>query len=304
MSQPHDYQDPALIPNNAVAGPQDALGIQSIPYLFLSCLTHLRNRATEEELNARYRDNTGEPDDGRAHLSKLERRFEGHFPIEPHLTYLDLGSGGGELALALAERGVREVTGVDFMPRNIELAKARAALSAAGGQVNFICRDLREWVPEKKFDVLLSIDVLEHIDDPGTFLKKMADFVTPRGIAVLAFGPLFHSPFGDHMWDFFRVQIPWRGLLFSESVMLRLRRECFRPTDPAARYQDIAGGLNLMRYSEFLDHVAAAGWRFDYLAVNTFLPRAVRAVADVLTRNPSVRNYFAHNVYAVLRRGA
>jgi hypothetical protein len=86
--------------------------------------------------------------------------------------------------------------------------------------------------------------------------------------------------------------------------MLRLRRECFRPTDPATRYQDIAGGLNLMRYSEFVDHVAAAGWSFDYLAVNTFLPRRVRALADVLTSSRFVRNYFAHNVYAVLRRGA
>jgi SAM-dependent methyltransferase len=304
MSQPRDYQDPELIPNDAVAGPQDALGIQNIPYLFLSCLAHRRNRATEEDLNARYKENADTPDLGRAQLSKLERRFEGHFPIKPDLTYLDLGCGGGELAVALAERGVREVTGVDFLPRHIELAKARAALSVAGEQVNFLCRDLREWVPQKKFDVLLSIDVLEHIDDPGTFLKKIADFVTPDGIAVLAFGPLFHSPFGDHMWDFFRVQIPWRGLLFSESVMLRLRRECFRPTDPATRYQDIAGGLNLMRYSEFLDHVAAAGWRFDYLAVNTFLPRRVRALVDALTPSRFVRDYFAHNVYAVLRRGA
>ena len=288
--------------SSEIAKSHPALGIQAVPYLFLSLLTHARNRATEEELNARFGSDAGTPDDGRAKLRKLERRFEGHFPIEKDLSYLDLGCGSGDLSMALAERGVAQVTGIDFIPRNIERAKARAAMSGVAERVSFVCRDLREWVPEKKFDVLLSIDVLEHIDNPGAFLKKIADFVSYEGVAVLAFGPLFHSPFGDHMWDFFRVQIPWRGLLFSESLILRLRRECFRPTDPAMRYRDIVGGLNLMRYSEFLQHVAAAGWHFDYLAMNTFLPKIVRPLSDALTRYPFLGNYFAHNVYAILRR--
>jgi len=77
--------------------------------------------------------------------------------------------------------------------------------------VRFIRRDLRAWVPDEKYDALLSFDALEHIEDPEAFLRKMTEFVVPGGVAVLAFGPLFHSPFGDHMLDFFRLQIPWRG---------------------------------------------------------------------------------------------
>lgn len=175
-----------------------------------------------------------------------------------------------------------------------------------GPGVQFICRDLREWAPEQKFDVLLSFDALEHIENPEGFLRKMTDFIAPGGIAVLAFGPLFHSPYGDHMRDFYQPQIPWRGIVFSEQAMLRVRSECFRPGDAVNSYHEVAGGLNLMRYSEFLKHVRDTGWRFDYLAVNTFLKRLppLRFISDLVMRIPGVRDYFVHNVYAVLRRAA
>jgi hypothetical protein len=108
------------------------------------------------------------------------------------------------------------------------------------------------------------------------------------------------------MWDFFRLQIPWRGVLFSEQAVLRVRREYFRSSDQVKRYREIAGGLNLMRYSEFLTYVRVAGWEFDYLAVNTFLKRLppIRFISDIVMSLPVVRDYFAHNVYAVLRRAA
>jgi len=49
--------------------------------------------------------------------------------------------------------------------------------------------------------------------------------------------------------------------------------------------------------------VQAAGWAFEYLAVNTFFRRLppLRLVSDALMRIPRVRDYFVHNVYAVLR---
>jgi hypothetical protein len=132
----------------------------------------------------------------------------------------------------------------------------------------------------------------------------MADFVTPDGVAVVGFGPLFHSPFGDHMSAFFRAQIPWRGILFSEKAMLKIRRECYRPGDAAEHYQDIVGGLNLMRYSEFLAHVRDAGWEFTYLALNPRLKHqpVLRHVSAAVTRIPGLRDYFVFSVYAIMRR--
>lgn len=278
-----------------------------LDYYLLRGIAHRRNLATEAQLDRAF----GQVSETAfaAELPKFRKlidRFEGHLPLRPGLRYLDLGCGTGELSIAFARLGGSTVTGVDFLPRSIERARTLARRMGVDGQVRFICQDVHDWFPpaDERYDVLLSFDALEHIDDPRRFLAKMADLVAPGGCAVLAFGPLFHSPFGDHMWDFFRLQIPWRGVLFPEQAMLRVRRECFRPTDPARRYQEIAGGLNLMRYSDFLGDVAATGWEFDFLAVNTFLRRQplLRAVSERLMRSPLLRDYFAHNVYAVLRR--
>jgi SAM-dependent methyltransferase len=280
---------------------------ETLDYLFLRSLAHRRNLATEEQLDLLFsRTSARAIEEAMPKLRKFVDRFEGHLPIQPGLHYLDMGCGSGELTLALARLGIKRITGVDFLPRNIDRAQALGRSTGASRDVRFICQDLRAWVPEEKYDVLLSFDAFEHIDDPGMFLRKMADFLAPGGIAVVAFGPLFHSPFGDHMWDFFRLQIPWRGVLFSEKALLRVRRECFRPTDPASSYREIAGGLNLMRYSGFLRHAADTGWEFDYLAVNTFLNRLppLRFISNAVMRIPSMRDYFVHNVYAVLRRAA
>jgi len=277
----------------------------NLDYYILRRLAHCRNRASEADLDglARQVNRTSlEREIGK--LGKVIRRFEGRFPVDPALRYLDMGCGNGGLSLALARLGVRWITGVDYLPRNIERAQAYSALVGAGEGVRFVCRDLRTWVPEEKYDVLLSFDALEHIDHPREFLRKMGEFIAPNGVAVLSFGPLFHSPFGDHMWDFFAFQIPWRGLLFSEQAVLRVRRECFRPTDPAARYCEIAGGLNQMRYSEFLSYVRDTGWEFSYLGVNTFLSRPLRRLSDTLLRIPVARDLLVHNVYTVLRRAA
>jgi SAM-dependent methyltransferase len=275
----------------------------TLDYLVLRGLAHKRNLATEEQLDALFGRASANAA-GEAKLRKLVDRFEGHLPLDPGLRYLDMGCGTGELTIALAKSGARRVTGVDSLPRNIDRARACAEQAGAGEDVQFVCRDLYAWVPEEKYDVLLSFDAFEHIDDPEAFLRKMSEFIAPGGIAVLAFGPLFHSPFGDHMQDFFRLQIPWRGLLFVERAVLRVRRECFRPTDPVDRYREIAGGLNLMRYSDFLRYVGDAGWQFDFLAVNTFSRRLppLRLFSELVTRVPALRDYFVHNVYAVLRR--
>src|SRR5262245_1148254 len=226
----------------------------TLDYFILRALANCRNLATEEELEGAFNEEAASSDGADPKFQKLVERFEGHLPLDPSLRYLDLGCGSGELTLAFARRGVRRITGVDFLPRNIERARACALGSGAGEGVEFVCSDLRLWTPDERYDVLLSFDALEHIDAPAAFLRQMADFIAPGGVAVLAVGPLVHSPFGDHMWDFFRLQIPWRGLLFSEEAVLRVRRECFRPTDPARSYREVAGGLNLIRYSEFLKH--------------------------------------------------
>jgi SAM-dependent methyltransferase len=280
---------------------------EKLDYMILRMIAHRRNIATEENLNMQAKQQyLRSADDGVTHLRKHIERFDGLFPISPNLRYLDMGCGAGELTIGLAKLGCKHITGIDFVPRNIAACESHARQIGADSAVRFICADMNNWAPLEKYDVLLSFEAFEHIDNPKGFLRKMADFMAPDGVAILGFGPLFHSPVGDHMSSFFRIQIPWRGVLFSEKAVLRVRRECFRPTDAAERYKDIVGGLNLMRYSEFLTYVRETGWHFTHLALNPPLKRLppLHHISSVLTRIPVIRDYCVFSVYAILRRSA
>lgn len=276
---------------------------QAIDYHLLRRLAHSRNKATEAELEAQYFSPLDEPQAAEQKMAKILRRFQGHLPVDAGLSYLDMGCGTGELTVGFARLGVRCITGVDFLARSIAVAKRNARLAGVEDRVTFVCADLHEWRPPGKFDVLLSFDALEHVHDPAAFLARMADFLEPGGMAVLSFGPLFHSPFGDHMGEFFRWQVPWRGVLFNEQSLMRVRREFYRPTDPARRYREIAGGLNLIRYSRFLRDLRATGWKAAFLRVNAFCEGGVAdALCRAAGRIPLLNDYLIHNVYTVLER--
>lgn len=280
---------------------------EKLDYLILRMMAHRRNIATEDEMDMRAnREPRRSADDGVTAVRQHIERFDGLFPISPTLHYLDMGCGRGELTIGLAMLGCTHITGIDLVPRNIAACQAFARQQGVENAVQFICADMSRWTPRKKYDVLLSFDAFEHIANPGQFLGRMADFIVPEGVAILGFGPLFHSPFGDHMSECFRLQIPWRGVLFSEKAMLRVRRECYRPTDPAERYEEIVGGLNLMRYSEFVRYVREAGWKFSYLALNPRLKRVLplHYVSSVVTQVPVIQDYCVFSVYAILRRCA
>jgi 2-polyprenyl-3-methyl-5-hydroxy-6-metoxy-1,4-benzoquinol methylase len=162
----------------------------SLDYFILRSLAHSRKLATEEQLDARYSQVSAKSllEEEMPKFRKLIGRFEGHLPVDPGLRYLDMGCGTGELTIAFAKLEVRRITGVDFLPRYIERARAYTRKLDMEQGVQFICRDLHEWVPEEKFDVLFSFDAFEHIDDPA-FPRMTTDCVAPGGIAVLAFGP-------------------------------------------------------------------------------------------------------------------
>jgi 2-polyprenyl-3-methyl-5-hydroxy-6-metoxy-1,4-benzoquinol methylase len=276
----------------------------TLDYWMLRPFTHRRNLATEEDMDVRLPQTTIDLDAAILRIQKLQTRLRGRFPIEPKFRYLDVGCGPGDIALGLARLGAMHVTGVDIVSRCISTANANTARLQLQGQVEFLHRDIHHWSPTDRYDVVLSHEALEHIREPEAFLQHLKRFVRPNGIAVLAFGPLFHSPVGDHMDGFFRVPIPWRGALFSEKAILRLRRKQFRPTDKSSVYQEITGGLNLLRYSEFLRYTADAGWKIDFLEINPQLRRIspLYWLSNALCRIPVIQDYFASSIYTILRR--
>jgi 2-polyprenyl-6-hydroxyphenyl methylase / 3-demethylubiquinone-9 3-methyltransferase len=110
----------------------------------------------------------------------------GRSPDDPMLLrglrVLDIGCGGGILAEAVARRGA-QVLGIDVTPRNLLIAREHAA--AAGLSIEY--REVAlEHLEEPPFDLVLNMEVIEHVIDPESFLQQCLARVRPGGHLVLA----------------------------------------------------------------------------------------------------------------------
>ena len=110
--------------------------------------------------------------------ARARRPFEG-------LRLLDIGCGGGLLSEPMSRLGF-EVTGVDAAERNIGAAKAHA--SETGLDIRYLCSTIETLVAEDSapFDVILNMEVIEHVADPAQFLKDCARLLAPGGLMVVA----------------------------------------------------------------------------------------------------------------------
>ncbi|WP_448662652.1 bifunctional 2-polyprenyl-6-hydroxyphenol methylase/3-demethylubiquinol 3-O-methyltransferase UbiG [Sphingomonas sp. CJ20] len=97
-------------------------------------------------------------------------------------TALDAGCGAGLLAEPLARMGA-QVTGVDAAPENIGAARAHA--EAGGLAIEYIAGEV-EQLAGRQFDLVTSMEVVEHVTDPAAFVATLAGVVAPGGLLILS----------------------------------------------------------------------------------------------------------------------
>src|SRR3954468_23827803 len=124
-------------------------------------------------------------------LSFLKNETAAHFSRDPRalrpfegLTLLDIGCGGGLLSEPMARLGFT-VTGADASERNIGTAKAHAAQS--GLPITYRAATAETLVAEgQSFDVVLNMEVVEHVADVAAYLQAWARLGKAGGLTFVA----------------------------------------------------------------------------------------------------------------------
>jgi 2-polyprenyl-6-hydroxyphenyl methylase/3-demethylubiquinone-9 3-methyltransferase len=114
-----------------------------------------------------------------------------HFGRDPNapfaldgLRIVDVGCGGGVLSEPLARLGA-EVTGLDPAPTNIRVASAHA--EAEGVRVDYRAETIEAVVDRgERFDIVLAMEVVEHVTDMPAFVRRAAEGVRPGGLMFAA----------------------------------------------------------------------------------------------------------------------
>ena len=99
------------------------------------------------------------------------------------LKILDIGCGGGLLSEPMARLGAK-VTGIDPIKRNIEIAKHHLKKSKLN--INYYNSTPEKFKSTSKYDVILNMEIIEHVENVNFFIKQSSKFLKKSGIMFIA----------------------------------------------------------------------------------------------------------------------
>ena len=157
------------------------------------------------------------------------------FKVYPQDSYsvADIGCGGGLLSEPICRLGAN-VTAIDASLKNIEVAKYHSKKNKLN--INYMCGSPDKLKIKKKFDVVLNMEIIEHVEDINLFLKKSSQLLKKNGLMFVAtLNKTLKSyifaivgaeyilrwlPIGTHDWDKFVT--PHNLIQFSKKNNLKL----------------------------------------------------------------------------------
>ena len=99
------------------------------------------------------------------------------------LKILDIGCGGGLLSEPMSRLGA-DVTGIDASEKNIQVAKLHAEKNKLN--IKYFSTSPEKFKTDIKFDVILNMEIIEHVEDVDYFLKSSASLLKKDGIMFIA----------------------------------------------------------------------------------------------------------------------
>ena len=103
-------------------------------------------------------------------------------PLEK-INILDIGCGGGLLSEPMTRLGAT-VTGIDASNKNINIAKLHAKKNKL--KINYLCSSPENLKIKKKFDVILNMEIIEHVEDINFFISSCSKLLKKNGLMFIA----------------------------------------------------------------------------------------------------------------------
>ena len=149
------------------------------------------------------------------------------------INILDIGCGGGLLSEPMARMGAN-VTGIDASDKNIKIAKLHSKENNL--KINYLHTSPEKLKENKKFDVILNMEIVEHVEDINFFLKSSSKLLKKNGLMFIAtinrtlksyvfaiVGAeyvLRWLPIGTHEWDKFVKPEDLKEILLKSNLSL------------------------------------------------------------------------------------
>ena len=150
------------------------------------------------------------------------------------ISILDVGCGGGLLSEPMQRLGAN-VTGIDASIKNIKIAKLNAKKNKLN--INYLCASPEKLKIKKKFDVILNMEIVEHVEDVQVFLKSCSKLLKKNGLMFVAtinktlksylfaiIGAeyvLRWLPIGTHEWEKFVKPDDLKNILKNNNLILK-----------------------------------------------------------------------------------
>ena len=146
------------------------------------------------------------------------------------LKILDIGCGGGLVSEPMARLGAK-VTGIDASEKNIKIAKLHSNKSKL--DIDYLNKSPEDLNTLEKFDIILNLEVVEHVENINLYIKSCSNLLKPNGIMFTAtLNRSFEAylkaiigaeyilrwlPIGTHDWNKFVKPEDLEKILFEEN---------------------------------------------------------------------------------------